>query len=60
MDRLHQTLTSIRTQTKADSRPLSVFREFLSHLGRLAGDPPRRSPRVKAGAVRKAKRGGKR
>ena len=36
MDTLHNVLRSIRSETKAKPDHLSVFREFLGHLDRVA------------------------
>jgi hypothetical protein len=53
MDTLHNMLSSIRAETKADKDHLTVFREFLAHLGQLQRKaiekprvkiPPRRKP----------------
>ena len=47
MDTLHSVLRTIRGETKAQRRDhLTVFREFLGHLDRVARKP--RSPRSKA------------
>jgi hypothetical protein len=49
MDSLHTVLRSLRGETKSRRDHLSVFREFLDHLGRIgrgrAGHSP--SPRAK-------------
>jgi hypothetical protein len=54
MDTLHSMLRSIRTETKASPRHLSVFREFLARLDdlqrrapapRTSRKPPRRKGR---------------
>ena len=46
MEALHSMLRSIRTETKAQPRHLSVFREFLARLDELQrkAPPPRRKP----------------
>ncbi len=44
MDNLHSVIRSIRSETKSRRDHLSVFREFLHHLDRVA----RRAPRGKA------------
>jgi len=47
MDTLHTVMRSIRGETKASRNHLSVFREFLNHLDRIAR--PRAARAVKAG-----------
>ena len=54
MDTLHNVLRSIRRETKSKPDHLSVFREFLGHLDRVA-KRARRAP----GRKTKAKRRGK-
>jgi hypothetical protein len=51
MDRLHDVLRSIRPETKSRDH-LSVFREFLAHLGALQ----RQAPHGKSPMQRKARR----
>jgi hypothetical protein len=43
MDTLHTVLRSIQGETKSRRDHLSVFREFLDHLDRVARTRPRRS-----------------
>ena len=62
MDTLHTVLRSIRGETKSRRGHLSVFREFLDHLDRIARarDKAARAPRVKQNGERKsARRNGK-
>jgi hypothetical protein len=48
MDTLHTVLRSIQGETKSRRDHLSVFREFLDHLGRVARSRARpRLPRTK-------------
>jgi len=49
IDTLHTVLRSIQGETKARRDHLSVFREFLDHLDRVARSRPPRSrpPRIK-------------
>ena len=54
MDALHNVLRSIRSETKSKPDHLSVFREFLGHLDRVA-KRARRAPARKAKAKRRAK-----
>jgi len=55
MDTLHSVLRTIRGETKAQRRDhLTVFREFLSHLDRVA-----RKPRRTSGKAAKTARRGK-
>ena len=57
MDTLHTMLRSIRSETKSRRDHLSVFREFLGHLGRIGKGrpaPPPAPARGKAGASAKA------
>ncbi|MBB1092410.1 hypothetical protein HUU61_14050 [Rhodopseudomonas palustris] len=53
MDRLHQMLSAIRTETKSAKTPASVFREFLSHVDQQQRKPPAKRPRLKAAAPRR-------
>lgn len=52
MDHLHSMLSAIRTETKAQKPHLSVFREFLAHLGELQRKAIE-TPRVKSPPPRK-------
>lgn len=46
MDNLHAVLRAIRPEVKAAPDHLSVFREFLAHLGQLQQAPsPERAPK---------------
>jgi len=46
MDNLHAVLRAIRPEVKAAPDHLSVFREFLAHLGQLQQAPgPARAPK---------------
>ena len=54
MDTLHNVLRSIRRETKSKPDHLSVFREFLGHLDRVA-KRAKRAPVRKAKAKRRAK-----
>jgi hypothetical protein len=48
MDQLHNLLGSLRAESKPQANPLSVFREFLTHLEQIqrkAARPPQRPPR---------------
>jgi hypothetical protein len=49
MDTLHTVLRSIRGETKARRDHISVFREFLDHLGRIS--------RARAKEMRDTRRG---
>jgi len=55
MDTLHNVLRSISRETKSKPDHLSVFREFLSHLDRVAKRGAKRAPARKAKARRRAK-----
>jgi hypothetical protein len=64
MDRLHATLSALRTETKSETNaakdPLNVFREFLAQLDEIQRRaPPVKAPRVKALARRKPARRGR-
>ena len=48
MDTLHNVLRSIRSETKSRPDHLSVFREFLGHLDRVARRARREAPKRKA------------
>jgi hypothetical protein len=56
MDTLHSVLRSIRGETKSRRGHLSVFREFLDHLDRIARarDKTTRAPRAKPNGERKS------
>jgi formate dehydrogenase maturation protein FdhE len=56
MDSLHDVLRSIRLETKSDKDHLSVFREFLAHLGELQRKALAEKPRVKPVVRRKPQR----
>lgn len=58
MDTLHTVLRSIQGETKSRRDHVSVFREFLDHLDRIAKQRPRpRAPRAKpSGETRNRKR----
>jgi hypothetical protein len=49
MDRLHATLSALRTETKAvKDDPVNVFREFLAQLDEIQRRvPPVKAPRAK-------------
>jgi hypothetical protein len=52
MDTLHTVLRSIQGETKSRRDHLSVFREFLDHLDRVARSRARpRPPRVKTSSL---------
>ncbi len=53
MDRLLDTLRSIRPETKAARDHLTVFREFLAHLDALQRQAPSRNPPIRRKAARK-------
>jgi hypothetical protein len=68
MDRLHATLSALRSETKSETKaardpfndPLNVFREFLAQLDALQRKPPLvKAPRVKAQLRRKPARRGR-
>jgi hypothetical protein len=64
MDRLHATLSALRTETKSETKaandPLNVFREFLAQLDEMQRKlPPVKAPRVKAQVRRKPARRGR-
>ena len=61
MDTLHTVLRSIRSETKSRRDHLSVFREFLDHLGRItrAKGKDTRTERGKAIGSGKSGRRGK-
>jgi hypothetical protein len=56
MDTLHNVLRSISRETKSRADHLSVFREFLGHLDRVAKRAAKRAPARKAKAKQRAKR----
>jgi len=47
MDTLHTVLRSIQGETKSRRDHVSVFREFLDHLDRIAKQRPARAPRAR-------------
>jgi len=60
MDSLHKVLNSLRTETKAASDPLNVFREFLAQLDQIhRRPPPVKASRAKAPTRRKPARRGR-
>jgi hypothetical protein len=60
MDTLHTVLRSIQGETKSRRDHLSVFREFLDHLDRVARSHARpRPPRSKTNGDPRGRRGGK-
>ena len=48
MDTLHTVMRAIRGETKARRDHVSIFREFLDHLGKVSKRAPSR-PRAAAG-----------
>ena len=54
MDTLHTVMRSIRGETKASRHHISVFRQFLDQLDRIA-----RTRAARAGIVKAGKAGGK-
>ena len=61
MDTLHTVLRSIRGETKSRRDHLSVFREFLDHLDRIARSRNTRTrpPRTKTNGATRGRRNGK-
>lgn len=55
MDQLHIVLRNIR-ETKARRDHLSVFREFLNHLDRIARKPRAQATKGKGGKAAKRRR----
>ena len=53
MDTLHSVMRSIRPQAKSSADHLTVFREFLAHLGRIN----RKAPPAKPARRKTARRG---
>jgi hypothetical protein len=61
MDTLHTVLRSIRGETKSRREHLSVFREFLDHLGRIGRNrttPGTHAPRGKTNGHSKSSAAG--